>query len=175
MRPFPPFAQRERQSDRQTASCADKGHGRIERRTIETTTALNDVLATLGWSSVRQAFRITRERTTRDRKTGEPRTTCEVAYGITSLDQDEADAARLLELNRGHWGIENGLHYRRDVTFGEDRHQAKKGHGPQMFATLRNIVIAWCLSQNFRNVAEKLRENTWNLPRLLTQLSILKN
>jgi hypothetical protein len=48
----------------------------------------------------------------------------------------------LLELNRGHWCIENRLHWVRDVTFDEDRSQVRKGHGPQVLASLRNFVIA---------------------------------
>ena len=66
---------------------------------------------------------MTRERTEK----GE--TTVEVVYGITSLGRERADAKRLLELTRGHWGIENGLHYVRDVTMGEDASRVRKGSG----------------------------------------------
>jgi hypothetical protein len=68
-------------------------------------------------------------------------TTVEVIYGITSLTEQEADAARLLALARGHWGIENKLHYVRDVTLGEDGCRVRKGAAPQVLAATRNAVI----------------------------------
>lgn len=65
----------------------------------------------------------------------------EVVHGITSLGPKRADAGRLLGLTRGHWGIENGSHYRRDVTLGEDASRVRKGSAPQVMAALRNTVI----------------------------------
>jgi predicted transposase YbfD/YdcC len=65
----------------------------------------------------------------------------EVAYGITSLSPSEADAARLLELVRDHWRIENCLHYVRDVTLGEDACRVRSGSAPQVLAALRNAVV----------------------------------
>ena len=76
-----------------------------------------------------------RERTEKGKKT------VEVVHGITSLGPERADAKRLLELNRGHWGIENGLHYVRDVTMGEDQSRVREGGAPQVMAALRNVVI----------------------------------
>jgi predicted transposase YbfD/YdcC len=74
-------------------------------------------------------------------RTEQGKTTVEVAYGISSLAPERADAKRLLELTRGHWGIEHGLHYRRDVTMGEDASRIRKGGAPQVMAALRNSVI----------------------------------
>ena len=68
-------------------------------------------------------------------------TTVEVVHGITSLSEGEADATGLLGITRGHWGIENGLHYVRDVTMGEDASRVRKGSSPQVLAALRNLVI----------------------------------
>jgi predicted transposase YbfD/YdcC len=65
----------------------------------------------------------------------------EVAYGITSLSREKADAARLLAHNRGHWGIENGLHHRRDVTMREDASRIRKGSAPELMAALRNLIL----------------------------------
>jgi DDE family transposase len=65
----------------------------------------------------------------------------EVHYGITSLKGEEADAARLLELVRGHWEIENGLHWVRDVTLGEDKCRVRRGNAPQVLAALRNVAV----------------------------------
>ena len=68
-------------------------------------------------------------------------TTQETVYGITSLSVEEADAQRLLELTRGHWGIENGLHYKRDVTLGEDACRVRTQTAPQVLASLRNSIV----------------------------------
>lgn len=78
---------------------------------------------------------MTRERTEKGK------TTVEVVYGITSLKRKRANAQRLLGLSREHWGIENGCHYRRDVTLGEDRSRVRKGSAPQILAGLRNSII----------------------------------
>ncbi len=132
MRSFPPCQRRQREAARERSEESDKGHGRPETRTIETTTDLNHFLRQqLGWSSVRQVFRITRVRITPDPETGEPQRSTEVAYGITSLPRDQADAKQLPAYNRGHRGIENRLHYVRDQTFGEDASRIRKGtaHG----------------------------------------------
>jgi predicted transposase YbfD/YdcC len=67
--------------------------------------------------------------------------TVEVVHGITSLSPKRADAQRLEELTRGHWGIENEPHYKRDVTLGEDASRVRKGVAPQVMAGLRNSVI----------------------------------
>ena len=80
------------------------------------------------WAGMKQAFELTRTRTIKGV------TTVEVVHGITSLSEQQADAARLLELTRGHWGIENGLHYVRDVTMGEDASRVRKGSAPQVMA-----------------------------------------
>jgi len=105
----------------------------LEKRRLETTTVLTKHEQ---WQGLKQGFKLTRERTIK----GE--TSVEVVYGITSLSPDRADAARLLHLSREHWQIENGLHYRRDVTMGEDLSRIRKGVAPQIMAALRNSVVA---------------------------------
>jgi predicted transposase YbfD/YdcC len=114
------------------AQSVNKGHGRIEKRTLRVTTILTK---TEQWKGSKQGFELTRERTAKGRKT------VEVVYGITSLSRERADAERLLELTRQHWGIENGLHYRRDVTLGEDQSRVRKGAAPEILAGLRNSII----------------------------------
>jgi predicted transposase YbfD/YdcC len=79
-------------------------------------------------------------RLTRVRKTGEKVET-EVVLGITSVPRERAGAKELLGLIRGHWGIENGLHGVRDGTLREDASRIRKGAGPEVMATLRNIVV----------------------------------
>ena len=67
--------------------------------------------------------------------------TVEVVYGITSLTREEADAGRLLSLVRGHWGIENRLHYVRDETLGEDRCRVRAGRSAEVLAVVRNVAV----------------------------------
>jgi predicted transposase YbfD/YdcC len=110
----------------------DKGHGRRERRTLRTTTTLT---LHQKWPGLAQGFELVRERTVKGK------TTVEVAYGITSLTADKADATRLLSLVREHWRVENCLHYVRDVTLGEDACRVRKGSAPQVLAALRNAAV----------------------------------
>ena len=98
---------------------------------------LNDYL---DWPEVGQVFELERVRVLKDK------TEVEVVYGITSLQRQGADAETLLALVRGHWGIENQLHYVRDETLGEDRCRARKGATPQVLAALRNVAV-FLLSQ----------------------------
>ncbi len=65
----------------------------------------------------------------------------ETVRGITSLGPERAGAARLLQVTRQHWAIENGLHYRRDATLGEDASRVRKGAAPQVMAALRNSIV----------------------------------
>jgi predicted transposase YbfD/YdcC len=114
------------------ATTVDKGHGRLERRTLRVTALLT---LSQKWPGLRQGFEVTRQRTEKGK------TTVEVVYGITSLGPEEAGAARLLELVRQHWRIENCLHWVRDVTLGEDACRVRKGGAPQVLAALRNTVV----------------------------------
>ena len=110
----------------------DKGHGRIEVRRLTSTTALNGYL---DWPAVGQVFELERVRQVQGRAE------VEVVYGIASLTRGQADAARLLALVRGHWSIENQLHYVRDETLGEDRCRVRKGAAAQVLAAVRNTAI----------------------------------
>jgi predicted transposase YbfD/YdcC len=114
----------------------DSHRGRTEVRLLEVTTSLNDYLAP-AWPLVHQVARLTRTVTVR--KTS--KVTQEVVYLITDLTTAQASPQRLLDLNRGHWSIENRLHYVRDVSFGEDRSRVHTGSTPQLLAALRNLAI----------------------------------
>jgi predicted transposase YbfD/YdcC len=89
----------------------------------------------LDWPGVGQVFELERVRVLKGK------TEVEAVYGITSLERREADARRLLGLVRGHWGIENGSHWVRDETLGEDRCRVRTGSGPQVLAALRNAAV----------------------------------
>ncbi len=114
----------------------DKGHGRLETREIWTSTDLNDYLT---FPAVGQVFCVRRTTAHLD---GTPMRDDEVVYGITSLRPTEASPARLLALLRGHWGIENRLHWVRDVTYDEDRSQVRRHGAAHVLATLRNLAIS---------------------------------
>jgi len=128
----------------------EKAHGRIEKRQVQTSTALNDYL---DFPHVHQVLRI--ERWVTVVKSGKRRH--EVAFGVTSCSPDQADPARIGELARDHWGIENKLHWVRDVTFDEDRSQVRTGHGPQALASLRNFSISCLRLAGWENIARALR------------------
>lgn len=116
----------------QVATTIDKGHGRLEKRTLRTTTLLTKQQ---DWKGLQQGFEIVRCRTENGK------TTVEVVHGISSPSAQQADAQQLLELTRDHWCIENELHYRRDVTRGADHSRVRKGVAPQVMAGLRNSVL----------------------------------
>lgn len=87
------------------------------------------------WPGCGQVFRLERVR----RRGGKEET--EVVFGITSLPRERGGAAELLRLTRAHWGIENGLHGRRDGALREDASRVRKGSAPQVMAVLRNLII----------------------------------
>jgi predicted transposase YbfD/YdcC len=95
------------------------------------------------------------ERHTENLKTGKKRS--ETAYLITSLSPHKVSPKQLLDLNRGHWSIENKSHYVRDVTFDEDRSQIRTKTGPRMMATLRNLAISLLRLADYTNIAAAIR------------------
>jgi predicted transposase YbfD/YdcC len=86
------------------------------------------------------------------------KTTEETACGLTSLDSQKADPARLLALNRGHWGIENRLHYVRDVTFEEDASRIRTGNAPRIMASIRNLIISLFRLAGIDSIPKALRQ-----------------
>lgn len=81
----------------------------------------------------------------------------ETVFAITSLTRREASAGRLLELARGHWGIENRLHWVKDVVMGEDACRVRSGRGPQILAGLRNAALRLLHRNNLGRIASALR------------------
>jgi predicted transposase YbfD/YdcC len=142
-------------------------HGRIEKRAIWTTVLLNDYL---DFPHVAQAFAIERESI--DKKTG--KLSRELAYGITSRAPTQADAQRLLELNRGHWAIESS-HYLLDWNFDEDRCRIRTGHGPENVNRLRRFAIGILKSKGVTSVAQKMRQLNWNVRAVFDYLRMTHN
>lgn len=100
--------------------------------------------------------------------------TTEIAYAITSLSAERASAADLLALNRGHWGIENRLHWVRDVTFGEDACRAKIANCPQNLAALRNVALTLLRKSGANEILSTLRDFATRPQALLQFLRIMK-
>lgn len=131
--------------DFRTATSLDTAHGRYEERRLTVSSLL---VGYTTWPAAQQVFRLERRTVLAD---GRQRVS--VAYGVTSLPPAVADAQRLLVLARGHWGIENGLFYRRDVTLGEDRSLLRRENGPQVLATLNDLTVGLLLREGHTNAA----------------------
>lgn len=127
-----------------------KAHGRLEVRTLMCSTEL---CGYVDWPGVGQVLQRTCERTIL--KTG--KTTVETTFGITSLTPVEASPAVLEQLWRGHWTIENRLHYVRDVTRGEDAGHAHRGNTAHTLAALRNAILNLLRWHGWTNIADGLR------------------
>lgn len=120
--------------DFETVKETSKGHGRLEERSLTVSSQLQDFL---DWPYLQQVFRL--ERHVVSTKTGEIQE--QVVYGITSLSREQITPRQLLTKIRSYWGIENGLHYRRDVTLREDQTRMTKGNAGRIMACLNNLVI----------------------------------
>jgi predicted transposase YbfD/YdcC len=150
-------------NDFRTAHTVEKGRGRLDTRTITVSSALSEYST---WPELAQVFKLESQRTN-----ALGTTTTEVRYGVTSLPAQLVEPNRLLELTRGHWGIENGLHYRRDATMREDHSQLGMGHAPHLLATLNTIVIGLLVGRGRTNLAEARREFAYQFDRSLAALA----
>jgi predicted transposase YbfD/YdcC len=128
----------------------NKAHGRIEIRTIQVSSELDGYVT---FPHAKQVFRIHRKAI--HIKSG--KITEETVCGVTSLTREQASPERLLALVRGHWHIENKLHYVRDVTYDEDRSQVRTGNGPRVMCSLRNLAIMLIRSRGWPGIPSGLR------------------
>ena len=134
-------------------------------RRLEVSTRLAEHLQ---WPGLAQVCRL--ERTT----TRGGKQTVEVQYAITSVSPQRADAALLLARWRDHWGLENRLHWVRDVTLGEDQCQVKTGHAPQNLAAFRNAALSLLRLAGVQEIAPTLRDFAYQPRKLLRFLGIMK-
>jgi predicted transposase YbfD/YdcC len=111
----------------------ERGHGRAEQRTLKVTA----VAAGLAFPHAAQAIQVVRRR----RRRGTKKWSRETIYAITSLTATQASPAGLAAIIRGHWMIEDRLHWVRDMDFDEDRSQIRTASAPQVMAALRNLAI----------------------------------
>jgi predicted transposase YbfD/YdcC len=149
---------------------AQTAHGRREIRTLKVVT----VAAGIEFPHARQAIQITRRTRSVSTRTGRRgRWRTETVYAITDLPPHQARPDELATWIRGHWQIENGLHWIRDVTFAEDLSQVRTGNAPQVMASLRNLVISLHRLTGATNIAAALRYHARDATRPLQLLKII--
>lgn len=141
--------------DREVFTQLDRGHGRIESRTLVAVSVSADNLA---WPGAHQVFCLTRQ--VWRRKTG--KCTTEVVWGVTSLRRQQAGAEQLLRYNRGHWGIENRSHWVRDVVCREDGGLAVVDNTAEVLATVRTAILNVLRLHQIANLAKQFRANVDN-------------
>ena len=141
--------------DFRTSKTVGKGHGRLETRTL---TASSMLKGYVNWPYAQQVFRLERRFVRiRDGKVME-----EVHYGLTSLPDTEVSAAHLRAYTRAHWGIENGLHYRRDDSLHEDR-CCVRAKGAHAMAVINNLVLGLLRHRSLETVPDARRYYQANL------------
>jgi len=149
--------------DFRSTTLTSKGHGRLEVRTLTTSSQLNDFL---DWPFLQQVFKL--ERFVTILKTGQTRH--EIIYGITSLSAEQASPEQLLHMLRSYWGIENGLHYRRDVTLHEDQTRFTRDSAAHVMSIINNIVLALITKAGYAYVPSARRYFAANLKQALALL-----
>ena len=152
----------------QSITTGNKGHGRLETRTLTCTDDLDEYLE---WKEVRQVLRRECERV--HLKTG--KVTRAVTYAMTSASSEEDSPAHIAALWRGHWTIENRRHYVRDVTLGEDGCQMHVGAAPQALAAVRNGLITLLRQQGWTNMAAGMRHYAASLTETLNLLGVYES
>jgi predicted transposase YbfD/YdcC len=138
---------------------ANKGHARNEVRKIWVCDIPSEYLDG-GFALARQALRVER-RVKRDGKM-----TTEVVFAITSRPQQAASPEQLAIFMRGHWSIENRVHYVRDVTFDEDHSRVRTGQAPRTLVVMRNLAIGVLRLAGARNIAQGLRRCLFSISRI---------
>ena len=175
----------------------ETGHGRHDVRVIRVADA-TDTIKTR-WPGTQQMFLIERYRHARTTAMGDisactttgphadtaptdlfgcaqqlhARVSCETVTGIISLTPRQAGPADILTHNRDHWAIENGLHHRRDTTYGEDASRVRTGNAPRLLAAINNLVISVLNRAGHTNNASARRELGWDRTGGLRALELL--
>lgn len=128
----------------------NKEHGRLEKRTL---TLMTNESQFIEWPALEQVFKLDRHVVCC--RTGE--ITAETVYGITSISPEKGSADHMLEWTRAYWGIENGLHFRRDTTLNEDAIQMSNPNQAQVTAVMNNFIVALANKMGFSNLASVRR------------------
>lgn len=145
---------------------SSRGHGRTEQRLIQVVPATGVM-----FPGATQAFRVVRHTGGLDGQ----RTRKEIVHGITNLRADEAGPTQLAALVRGHWSIENSIHWVRDVTYREDASRVRTGNAPAVLAAVRNIATTLLRLAGATNIAAARRAATLNPTAALRLLTAPQN
>jgi len=147
----------------QHAQTTEKAHGRLDMRSIRVSSELKGYS---DWPGLEQVFEI--------RRCWQSKGVWKEAVrsGVTSLPAMIAIPERLLTLKRGHWIMENSLHYVKDVTMGEDKSTVHTGNGPKIMAALRNTVVSLLRHAGFSTIAARMRYNSTHPQAALEVLSL---
>lgn len=154
-----------------SASQVNLGHGRLEKRSIQTSAMLNDYL---DWPGLGQVYRLERKFSW-IRQGKVYKTSCEIEYGITSLSSDQASPSKVLRVRRKHWLVETGLHYRRDVTFHEDATRMTIGAAGRILATVHNLVLSLIKRAGYQNAAQARRYFEGHIDQAFSLLTTVKS
>jgi predicted transposase YbfD/YdcC len=148
---------------------AETGHGRREIRVLKVVT----IAAGIAFPHARQAIQVIRRTRPISARTGRKgRWHTETVYAVTDLAPHQARPDELAAWIRGHWQIENGLHWVRDVTFGEDASRVHTGAAPQVMASLRNLATSLHRLAGATNIAKALRHHSRDALRTLELIMI---
>src|SRR2546428_9489211 len=147
----------------QHAQTTEKAHGRLDIRSIRVSSELKGYS---DWPGLEQVFEI--------RRCWQSKGVWKesIRYGVTSLPATIAIPERILKLKRGHWTIENGLHYVKDVTMGEDKSMVHADNGPKIMAALRNTVVSLLRHAGFSTIAARMRYHSTHPQAALEGLSL---
>ena len=147
----------------QHAQTTEKAQGRVDIRSIRVSSELKGYS---DWPGLEQVFEL--RRSFQSKGVWHEA----VRYGVTSLPATIAIPERLLKLKRGHWTIENGLHYVKDVTMGGDKSTVHYDNGPNIMAALRNTAVSLLRHAGFSTFAARLRYNSTHPQAALEVLSL---
>lgn len=136
------------------AEPSERGHGRIETRTLKTLTASRGI----GFPYAKQIAEVTRERVV----TATGVRSIETVYAICSVAFEQAPPKLIASWLRRHWGIENSVHWVRDVSYDEDRSTVRTGTAPQTMAALRNTAMNLHRLAGATNIAEACRTTAFS-------------
>ena len=142
--------------NQQTFAKIEKGHGRLEKRIVSITQSNFNFP---GWLNVKTIIKVESQRQTRHKLESETR------YYISDLSDSAFDFYQRI---RGYWGIENKVHYVRDVTFGEDKSRVRTAFLPHILAIARNLAINLYRDAGFSNMAQAKRKCQFDLDHVLS-------